>query len=82
MDATLRSILKHVLYDTSDLDNNDVLTVLRMPDFALLFKQTIVLKYIWSVQFCQRYTPVWDLRPRDRFLIPGTRTRLGEHVRD
>lgn len=82
VDCILRSILKHVLYGTPGLDNKEVFRVLRMPDLTLLFKQTIVLEYIWSLQFCQPYTPVRDLRPRDRFLLPRTRTRFGEHVRE
>lgn len=52
-----------------------------MPSFRLLFKETVILLYIWNNEFCLPYVPARALRTRDRFTLPRVRTRYGKRVR-
>lgn len=81
IDALLKSILKSVLYGVQYDRSETIFRFSRMPNFSHLFKQTVVLNYVWTKEFCSAYVTVRELRPRFRFTIPWVRTRYGERLR-
>lgn len=68
------------MYGLSHESHVDVFKLLRMPDFSV-FTQTVALKYICTHGNCTLYTPQYDLRSRDRSVIPRVRTKYGERLR-
>lgn len=76
----VKSVLRSVIYCLSHEWHADVFESLRMPAFSVLFKQPVVLKYIWSHEHCTLYTPQRDLRFRVYLVLPRVHTKYGERL--
>lgn len=81
VDCLLKSIIRAVMYGVQIPNNSNLFLSSRMPSFRLLFKESVILMYLWNNEFCLPYVPVRTLRPRGHFILPRVRTRYGERVR-
>lgn len=61
IDALLKSVLKPDLYGVQYDRSETIFRFSRMPNFLHLFKQTVVLKYVCTKEFCSAFVTVREL---------------------
>lgn len=82
VDSILKNILKSVSYDLNCPPNTNYFSLLEMPSFQTLFRNTVVLRHYWRSDYMERKTYSRPLRQNERYKIPFFVTRYGRSTRD